>query len=92
MALEFQELNWGWGGGGNLALLWQDNFNVKVMRKAHSREFIWDLNMEVAWIFEDISLICESFYFVSFVSVLLHFNQAVFSLISDAKENEEMIV
>ena len=62
------------------------------MRKAHSREFIWDLNKEVAWIFEDISLICESFYFVSFVSVLLHFNQAVFSLISDAKENEEMIV
>lgn len=89
MALEFQELNW---GGGSLALLWQDNLNLKVMRKAYSHEFRWDFLMEVAWIFEDISLICESFYFVSFVIVLLQFNQAAFSLISDAKENEEIIV
>ncbi|KAL0013241.1 hypothetical protein SO802_000310 [Lithocarpus litseifolius] len=49
-------------------------------------------SLEVAWILEDIKLICEHFVDISFVSVLLKCNRVALALASVAKENEEAIV
>ena len=48
--------------------------------------------LEAAWIIEDISLIRDSFSFISFHSIPLQCNHIVLALISAAKENEEVIV
>ncbi|XP_075665728.1 uncharacterized protein LOC142635465 [Castanea sativa] len=49
-------------------------------------------SLEVAWILEDIKLICEHFVDISFVSVPLKCNRAALTLASVAKENEKTIV
>ena len=48
--------------------------------------------LEMAWILDDIKLICEQFVSISFVSVPLKCNYAALALVSAAKENEEAIV
>ena len=48
--------------------------------------------LEVAWILEDIKLICEQFVSISFVSIPLKCNCTALALSSAAKENEEAIV
>ena len=49
-------------------------------------------SLEVAWIFEDISIIRDSFIFISFTSTLLRCNCAALALANAAKEKEEAIV
>ena len=48
--------------------------------------------LEAAWILEDISLISESFDFISFASIPLRCNRAALTKASVAKEKEEIIV
>ena len=48
--------------------------------------------LEGAWIIEDISLIRDSFSFISFHIIPLWCNRATLALASAAKENEEVIV
>ena len=47
---------------------------------------------EAAWISEDISLISDSFDFISFTSILLRCNHAALALSSATKEKNEIIV
>ena len=49
-------------------------------------------SLEVAWILEDIKLICVQFVSISFVSVPMKCNRAALALANAAKENEEVIV
>lgn len=49
-------------------------------------------SLEVAWILEDVKLICEQFVCMSFVSIPLRCNRATLVLASIAKESEEVIV
>ena len=48
--------------------------------------------LEAAWIIEDISLIRDSFSFISFHSIPLQCNHVTLALASAAKENEGVIV
>ena len=49
-------------------------------------------SLEAAWISEDISLISDSFDFISFTSIPLQCNPAALALSSATKEKEEVIV
>ena len=48
--------------------------------------------LEAAWIIEEISLIRDSFPFISFHSIPLQCNRAALVLTSAAKEDEEVII
>ena len=47
---------------------------------------------EVAWILEDIKLICDQFVSISFVSIPMKCNRAALALANAAKENKEAVV
>ena len=49
-------------------------------------------SLEAAWILEDISLISDSFHFISFTSIPLQCNRAALALGSARKEKEKVIV
>ena len=49
-------------------------------------------SLKVAWILEDISIIRDSFVFISFVSTPLRYNHDALVLANAAKEKEETIV
>ena len=46
----------------------------------------------MAWILEDIKLICEQFFSISWFSVSLKCNRVALALDSVAKENEKTII
>ena len=48
--------------------------------------------LEVAWILEDVKLICKQFVSISFVSVPLKYNRAALALASVTKENAKTII
>ena len=48
-------------------------------------------SLEVAWILEDIKLICEQFVSISSVSIPMKCNRAALTLANATKENEEVI-
>ena len=47
---------------------------------------------EVAWILEDVKLICEQFVSISFINISLKCNSVTLALTSVIKENKEIIV
>ena len=82
-----------------LTLLFCQNTSFhKVMVECNFAKLLNLLNsdriycLEAAWIIEDISLIRESFSFISFHSIPLRCNRVALALASVAKENEEVIV
>jgi len=78
-------------------LFCQNNSFSKVQFECNFTELVDLLNsdrtcsLEVAWIFEDISIIRDSFIFISFASTLLRCNRAALALANAAKEKEEVI-
>ena len=80
------------------ALLFCQNFSFsKVQFECNFTELVDLLNsnrtcsLEVAWIFEDISIIRDSFIFISFTSTLLRYNHATLALANATKEKDETI-
>ena len=49
-------------------------------------------SLEATWILEDISLICDSFDFIYFTSILLRCNRVALALVSATKKKEKVIV
>ncbi|XP_075654704.1 uncharacterized protein LOC142624852 [Castanea sativa] len=96
-----KELNALWTAASvvRIALLFCQKISfTKITAESNFAELVDLLNsdrtcsLEVAWILEDIKLICEHFVDISFVSVPLKCNRAALALASVAKENEEAIV
>ena len=82
-----------------LALLFCQNTSFyNVMVECNFAELVDLLNLdricylEAAWIIEDISLIRDSFSFISFRSIPLRCNRATLALASAAKKKEKVIV